>query len=123
MSGEIAIEGIYWELFDKTEWVSIVTSDGKTPHLVANWGDYLRAFGILEGNTLLMPAGRYHKTEENLRRDPAVQLLMASRQVSGSQSAGQGCLLVGEGEVQSQVNVPPNPSSPQRPCLGCLVHE
>lgn len=46
-----------------------------------------------------MPAGTYRQTEENLRRDNRVKLLIASRQVAGRNGPGQGCELSGTAEI------------------------
>lgn len=51
-------------------------------------------------DTLIMPAGRYYRTEANLRRDKRVQVILASRQVAGTHGPGQGYFLEGEGEVE-----------------------
>ena len=39
------------------------------------------------------------ETEKNLVRDPRIQLLISSKKVQGSRSMGQGCLIVGRGEI------------------------
>jgi hypothetical protein len=92
--------GQWHEVLEKTEWVGIVTSDGRQPHVVGNWGDYIRNLSEPNSDTLVMSAGRYHQTEANLRRDNRVQVILASRQVAGTHSLGQGYLLEGEGEIQ-----------------------
>jgi hypothetical protein len=94
------IEGVFREVCEATEFIAIVTSGDDGPHLVGNWGHYLRALGI-EDDLIVLPAGRYRKTEENLRRDNRVQILVASRTVQGSRSPGQGCLLSGSAEIVS----------------------
>ena len=68
------------------------------PHVVATWGDYVRTLGI-EDDRLLIPAGYYFDTEENLGRDPHLQLLVASRRVEGRQGPGQGFVLRGTGSL------------------------
>jgi len=83
---------------DATEFVAIVTSGDDGPHVVGNWGDYMRAIGIKD-DTIALPAGRYQQTEKNLRKNNRVQLLVASRKVQGSRSLGQGCLITGVGEI------------------------
>lgn len=97
---DIQTKGQWHDVLAKTEWVGIVTWDGERPHTVANWGDYIRKLSEPGSDTLVMPAGRYHQTESNLRRDKRVQVILASRQVAGSRSPGQGYLLEGEGEVE-----------------------
>ena len=99
------MDGVCQEILERTEWVAIVTRDSDTglPPLVATWGDYIRNFGIIEGETILIPAGRYHKTEANLRKSKSLQLLIASKQVERSGGRrGQGCILYGEGEIQTE---------------------
>ncbi len=92
------IDGVCKQILDKTEWVAIATSGDDGPHLVATWGDYIT---IQDGQVLLVPAGGYRKTEANLRRDPRVQVLIASREVPRANGQGQGCVLSGTGELQS----------------------
>ena len=93
------IEGTVKEVLDKTEWVTIVTS-GEKPHLVATWGDYIRELGI-EQDKIVIPAGHYEKTEENLKSNNKIQLLIASKGVKGSYGQGQGCLIEGEGKIET----------------------
>lgn len=93
------------DILDRTEWVAIVTQDSVTgsPHLAATWGDYIRNFGVIDGETILIPAGRYHKTEANLRKSKSLQLLIASKQVERAGGRkGQGCILYGEGKIQTE---------------------
>jgi hypothetical protein len=79
-----ATTGQWHEVLTKTEWVAIVTWDGQQPHTIANWGDYIRALSEPGSDTLVMPAGQYHRTGANLRGDRRVQVILASRQVAGS---------------------------------------
>lgn len=92
------IEGVIREVLDATEVVTVVTMGETEPHLVASWGGHMRALG-LEGDTILLPAGYFHQTEANLRRNGKVQLLAGARSVQGSHGPGQGCILSGRGEV------------------------
>ncbi len=85
---------------EATEFVAIVTSGKDGPHVVGNWGDYMRRLGFSD-DTIVFPAGRYKQTEANLRADNRVQLLVASRQVRGSRSPGQGYLISGTAEIVS----------------------
>ena len=102
------IDGVTRELLEKTEFLAIVTEGPDGPHVVGNWGEYLRRLGV-EGDRLVFPAGYYRKTEENLGRNARVQVLAASRSVDGSHGPGQGCLLHGnatlinEGDLVSRV--------------------
>jgi len=92
------IEGNCREVCEATEFVSIVTSGDDGPHVVGNWGDYMRTLGI-GADTIVFPAGRYRQTEENLAKSDRIQLLVASRKVQGTRSPGQGYLIVGRGEI------------------------
>lgn len=93
-----AIDAVTRELLDKTEFVTIVTEGPDGPHVVGNWGDYLRRLGFDE-DRLVMPAGYYRQTEENLQRDNRVQVLVASRSVQGNHGPGQGCVLRGTAAI------------------------
>jgi len=92
------IEGSCREVCETTEFVAIITSGDDGPHVVGNWGDYMRTLGIKE-DTIVLPAGRYRQTEQNLRKNNRIQLLIASRKVQGSRTPGQGHLLTGTGEI------------------------
>jgi hypothetical protein len=88
------IEGDIRAVIDSCEWVAIATAGPDGPHLAATWGDYVRALGV-DGDQILIPAGQLKKTEVNVASDARVELLCASRQVTGGHGAGQGCLLRG----------------------------
>ncbi len=92
------IEGSCREVCETTEFVAIITSGDDGPHVVGNWGDYMRTLGIKE-DTIVLPAGRYRQTEQNLRKNNRIQLLIASRKVQGSRTPGQGHLIAGTGEI------------------------
>lgn len=94
------IEGVCRDVCEATEFVTIVTMGDDGPHIVGNWGDYMRVLGIKE-NMIIFPAGRYHQTEKNLRKSNRIQLLIASKKVQGTRSPGQGCLITGTGEIVS----------------------
>ncbi len=83
---------------EAAEFVAIVTAGDEGPHVVGNWGEYLRTLGIRE-DVLVLPAGRYHRTEQNLRSNKHIQLLLASKKVQGTRSMGQGYLIEGSAEV------------------------
>lgn len=89
------------DLLDKTEFLAIVTQGPNGPHVVGNWGDYLRRLG-LEGDRIVLPAGRYRETEKNLQRNNCVQVLVASRSAQGSHGPGQGGVLRGTGAVLAE---------------------
>lgn len=92
------IEGNCREVCEATEFTTIVTIGDDGPHLVGNWGDYMRKLGIKD-DTIVLPAGRYHQTEKNLRKNDRIQLMVASKAVQGTRSAGQGYVILGRGEI------------------------
>jgi hypothetical protein len=98
------IEGVCRDVCEATEFVTIVTTGDDGPHVVGNWGDYMRVLGIKE-NMIVFPAGRYHQTEKNLRRNNRIQLLVASKKVQGTRRPGQGCLIIGTGEILSSGDI------------------
>ena len=49
--------------------------------------DYMRVLGIKD-DMIVFPAGRYQQTENNLRKNDRVQLLVASKKVQGTRSPG-----------------------------------
>jgi len=97
----VKIEGKFKEIMDKTEWVAIATCGENGPHVVATWGDYVRALDTKDKEVIVVPAGHYNITEENLKKNNRVELLIASKQVEGTYGPGQGCCISGTGEVQT----------------------
>lgn len=88
------------EVIEKTEWVSITTSSKEGPHTVAAWGYRLRKMGIREG-AIVLPAGKYIQTEQNLKEDSRIQLLIASGEAQRADGKkGQGYRISGRGEIQ-----------------------
>lgn len=91
------IEGVCREVCNATEYVAIVTQGQDGPHVVGHWGSYM--FLDIKEELIAFPVGRYQKTEQNLRANGALQLLVASKKVQGTKSPGQGCLISGTGEI------------------------
>jgi len=91
------IEGVYREVCDATEYVTIVTQGPEGPHLAGHWGDYMRI--VDPGEVVVFPIGRFQRTEQNLLANDRIQLLAATRKVQGSRSPGQGCLIEGSGGI------------------------
>jgi hypothetical protein len=89
------------EVIEKTEVVCIATCGNDGPHLVATWGDYVRNIGIKDSGVIVIPAGGYRKTEENLNSSDRVEVMIASKDVEGTRGPGKGFLLSGRGEVQT----------------------
>ena len=98
------IEGNCRDVCEATEFVTIVTTGDDGPHLVGNWGDYMRKLGIRE-DTIVFPAGHYNQTEANLRKNNRVQLMVASKAVQGTRGPGQGYVIRGRGEILSSGEV------------------
>lgn len=89
------------EVVEKTEWIAITTSSKEGPHTVAAWGFRLRKIGIRDGGIIVLPAGKYIQTEDNLKKDSRIQLLIASSEVQRVDGKkGQGYRISGRGEVQ-----------------------
>jgi hypothetical protein len=95
------IDDVTRELLDKTEFLAMVTEGPDGPHVVGNWGEYLRRLG-LEGDRIVLPAGYYRRTEENLARNDRIQIMVASRSVQGRHGPGQGCVLKGRAGIVTE---------------------
>lgn len=91
----------YLSVLDATEFVVIATSGDDGPHLVGTWGDYVRKLGP-STDTIIVPAGGYRQTEQNLGKDNRIKLLIASRQVQGASGPGQACEISGTAELVTQ---------------------
>ena len=89
------LNGKVKEVLDTVEIVAIGTRGEDGAHLVATWGDYVRKLGIQDGDVILIPAGGYRQTEQNLLEHPRIEVLVASKQ------AGTGYRLSGRAEVQT----------------------
>lgn len=77
----------------KEEGSAAFTTEGPGgPHLVATWNSYIEVVGA---DTLLFPAGGYHRTEENLRSGSPVQMI-----VGGHVPAGVGFRLTGHAGLE-----------------------
>jgi len=94
------IEAAIRELVDTCEWVAIATVGPGGPHLAGTWGDYIRALGV-DNDVVLIPAGGLRQTEANLKANPRIELLLASRQVQRAEGAGQGCVLSGTARLEA----------------------
>ena len=91
------IEGVCREVCDATEYVTIVTQGPDGPHLAGHWGSYMRI--VDPGATVVFPVGRFQRTEQNLKANGRIQLMVASHKVAGTRSPGQGCVIAGSGEL------------------------
>lgn len=95
------IEGVCREVFDKGEWVAIATTGPDGPHIAGTWAGYIRALGIKDDEIILVPAGGYSETEQNLKKDSRIELLCGTRQVQGVNGPGKGCRIRGTGQLQT----------------------
>jgi hypothetical protein len=109
------------EVFEKTEVVCIATCGNDDPHLVATWGDYVRNIGIKDSGEIVIPAGGYRKTEENLNRNNRVEVMIASKDVEGTRGSGKGFLFLGKGEVQTSGDLAETAKSKYPWARGALV--
>lgn len=92
------IEGNCREVCEATEFMTIVSSGENGPHVVGNWGDYMRTMGVKE-DTIILPAGHYRQTEQNIQKNNRVQVMVASRKVQGIRGLGQGYVIAGTAEI------------------------
>ncbi len=95
------IEGKCKEVINAAEWVAFATHGADGPHLAATWGEYIRVLGIRDDEIILVPAGGYQKTEQNLLKDDTIEMICATRTVEGAHGAGKGCRIRGKGELRS----------------------
>jgi hypothetical protein len=95
------IEGICREVLDNAQWVAIATTGVDGVHLVGTWGAYIKTMGIIDDETVLVPAGYYHQTEANLAKDSRIEMLAGTRKVKGANGPGKGCLIRGSGQIQT----------------------
>ncbi len=94
------ISNICKEVIEKSEWFAIATDGPDGAHLAACWSQSIRTLGY-DDDVIRIPAWSYFRTEENLRSNSQIELLFASRQVARAQGQGQGCVIVGRGELQT----------------------
>ncbi len=94
------IDAVSKEVIEKSEWLAIATAGPNGPHLAACWSQSVKTLGYGD-DIIRIPAWRYFRTEENLKSNPRVEVLFASRQVVRPQGQGQGCRIVGKGELQT----------------------
>ncbi|HUY02350.1 MAG TPA: pyridoxamine 5'-phosphate oxidase family protein [Rhodocyclaceae bacterium] len=98
------IEGNCRDVLEATEFVTIVTAGDDGPHVVGNWGDYMRVLGI-GADTLVFLAGHYRQTEQNLLKNNRIQVLVASKKVQGTRGLGQSYLIAGTAEIVTSGDV------------------
>ncbi len=94
------INNICKEVIERSEWLAIATAGPDGPHLAACWSQSVKTLGY-EDDVIRIPAWSYFRTEENLKRNPCVELLFATRAVPRPKGQGQGCRIIGKGELQT----------------------
>lgn len=94
------IDNVSREVIEKSEWVAVATAGPDGPHLAACWSQSVRTLGY-QDDVFRLPAWSYCRTEENLKHNPRVELLFASREVPRPKGQGQGCRIIGKGELQT----------------------
>lgn len=72
---------------------SIVTSAKGVAHVVNSWNSYIQ----IVDNKFLIPVGRMHKTEENLKENSTLLLTVSNRGLQGLSYKGTGFLVKGKG--------------------------
>ncbi len=77
---------------------AIVTMGKTEPHVVNSWNSYV----TVEGDTLLIPAGRMLETEHNIERDNNIQLTICNREVTGKSYTGTGFLVRGKASFEKE---------------------
>ncbi|MBK7497297.1 MAG: hypothetical protein IPI28_18560 [Candidatus Omnitrophica bacterium] len=75
------------EVIERSEWVAIATSGPDGPHLVATWGDYVRALGI-ESDRLFIPVSNYRQTEKSSKEMTASNCCLQAGRSKGSSGRG-----------------------------------
>ena len=88
-------------VFNKVEVVAIATTGADGPHIAATWADFTIVKQAYGKDLVLIPAGGYKTTEENLKKDPRIQLLIGSKQLQGKSGAGSGYRLSGVGVIET----------------------
>lgn len=95
------LEQLPENVFNKVEVVAITTAGAEGPHVAATWADFVIVKQADGKDLILIPAGGYKTTEENLKNDPRIQLLIGSKQLSGKSGSGSGYRLSGLGAIET----------------------
>lgn len=77
---------------------SFTTAGTDGPHMAATWNSYIQVLGDAD---VVIPVGGLEKTEENIRAGSKMQMIVASRDISGTQGPGAGFLLKGAVEFKT----------------------
>jgi hypothetical protein len=93
------------EMIGKCEFASIGTIWKDRPHLVATWSEFISVVTRNGDKFLVIPAGGYTHTEENLKENPHIQVLFGSKELEGKSGKGSGYRISGKGEVQTSGDI------------------
>lgn len=92
------IEGTCREVLVNAEWMTLLTFGENTPHMVATWGEFVRRMGI-EEEYIAVPVAWMHTTTENIEKNEAIEVLVASKSVEARHGYGQGCRIKGYAQL------------------------
>ena len=73
--------------------------------MVATWSEFISVVSRGGDKYLVIPAGGYSHTEENLKDNPFIQVLFGSRDLEGRSGKGSGYRISGQGEVQTSGDI------------------
>ncbi len=76
---------------------SFTTEGPDGPHMAATWNSYIEVAG---DRVVIIPVGQLEKTEENIKAGSPLQMIVASREVRGTNPDGAGFLLTGTAEFK-----------------------
>ena len=76
---------------------SFATEGPDGPHMAATWNSYIEIAG---DRAVIIPVGQLEKTEENINAGSKFQMIVASKEIKGSNGDGAGFLLKGTAEFK-----------------------
>ena len=89
----------FYEVIGTDGIAAIGSCAGGAVHLVNTWNKYLQ---VVDGDTLLIPAGGMNHTQKNVEENPRVELTIGSPDVMGDKNKGVGFLLTGAARFESE---------------------
>lgn len=83
----------------KHDGAAAIVTVGKTgPHLVGTWQSYI----VLDGDTLVIPAGGYRETQANVEAGSRVSILVGREQNETGRHSGAGYRIDGSGSFTAE---------------------
>lgn len=76
---------------------SFATTGSEGPHMAATWNSYIE---VAADSAIIIPVGNLEKTEENIKAGSKLQMIVASKEVNGTNGPGAGFLLKGSAEFK-----------------------